>query len=40
MSTFEDQRPEQADFAVVHDSPSIEAEPDRAVFQKLEGGKL
>ena len=37
-STFEDHRPEQADFAVVYDSP-IKAGPDIALFRKLEGGE-
>ena len=31
-STFEDHRPEQADFAVVYNSPSIGAGPDVALF--------
>ena len=39
VSTFEDQRPKQADFAVVHNSPSIEAGPDVGLFQKLKGGE-
>ena len=32
---FEDHRPKQADFTVVHDSPSIGAGPGIALFQKL-----
>ena len=32
-STFEDQRLEQTDFAVVHDSPSIRAGPSIALFE-------
>ena len=38
-STFEDHRPERADFAVVHDSPSIRAGPNVALFRKFEGGE-
>ena len=37
---FEDHRPEQADFAVVYNSPSIRAGPNIALFRKLEGGEL
>ena len=33
-------RLEQADFAVVYHSPSIEAGPDMALFQKFKGGEL
>ena len=39
MSTFEDQRLERTDFAVIHDSPSIGAGPSIALFQKLEDGE-
>ena len=39
MSTFEDHRPEQADFAVVYNSPSIGAGRDVVLFRKLEGGE-
>ena len=38
-STFEDHSPEQADFAVVYDSPSIGAGPDKELFRELEGGE-
>ena len=34
-STFEDQRLERTDFAVVHDSPSIGAGPGIVLFRKL-----
>ena len=33
-STFEDQRLERTDFAVIHDSPSIGAGPSIALFRK------
>ena len=33
VSTFEDQRLEQTDFAVIHDSPSTGAGPSIALFQ-------
>ena len=39
VSIFEDQRLEQTDFAVVHDSSSIGAGPSVALFQKLEDGE-
>ena len=39
MSIFEDHRCNQADFAVVYDSPSIGTGPDIALFQKFEGGE-
>ena len=38
-STFEDHRPEWADFAVFHDSTSIGTGTDIALFQKLEDGE-
>ena len=38
-STFEDQRLERTDFAVVHDSPSIGAGPSITLFRKLEDGE-
>ena len=39
VSTIEDHRPKRAEFTVVHDSPSIGAGPDIALFQKLKGGE-
>ena len=38
-STFEDHRHKRADFTVIHDSPSIGAGPDTALFRKLKGGE-
>ena len=37
VSTFEDHRPERANLAVVHYSPSIGAGPGIALFRKLQG---
>ena len=39
VSTFKDRGPEQADFAVVYNSPLIGAGPYIALFQKLIGGE-
>ena len=38
-SEVEDHRPEQADFAVVYDSPLIGAGQDIVLFRKLESGE-
>ena len=39
VSTFEDQRLEQIDVAVVRDSPSIGAGPSIVLFRKLDDGE-